>query len=254
VTDPALTREVEYHNRLYSGFAQQHFARPAVRAFRADLVSHIFRVTGIGRDSRILSLGCGIGDTELLLAPHVNQITGIDLSPAAIRQARLDAQNAGIENAKFVEGQLESAELAINSFDLVLGIFFLHHLSDAALKAIPLQIHKFLAREGKFYALDPSRRRLSGAIGSLLFPALMRKYQSPGERELDAEQMAELFRAANFECTASFYDFLSTPLGGLLPGWRSGYRAARYIDDALIRLPLVRKLGSNFELVAKTRI
>ena len=34
-----LERELEYHEKLYSGFAQQHFARPAVRALRAHMVA-----------------------------------------------------------------------------------------------------------------------------------------------------------------------------------------------------------------------
>ena len=63
-------RELDYHEKLYSGFAQEHFARPAVRALRADIVQRILSVTGADQTSRVLSLGCGIGDTELLLAPH----------------------------------------------------------------------------------------------------------------------------------------------------------------------------------------
>src|SRR5580693_9062290 len=96
-----LERELAYHEKLYSGFAQSHFARPAVRALREHMVRRILRMTGIGRESRVLSLGCGIGDTELLLAPHVAEIVGVDLSPAAIRQARADASKLGIGNARF---------------------------------------------------------------------------------------------------------------------------------------------------------
>ena len=66
--DPVRSRELEYHDRLYSGFAQEHFSRPAVRALRQHLVRHILRAIPTGR---VLSLGCGIGDTELLLARQV---------------------------------------------------------------------------------------------------------------------------------------------------------------------------------------
>ena len=66
-----LERELAYHEKLYSGFAQAHFARPAVRALRAHMVDRILRLTGAGPASKVLSLGCGIGDTELLLAPRV---------------------------------------------------------------------------------------------------------------------------------------------------------------------------------------
>ncbi|HWB96624.1 MAG TPA: methyltransferase domain-containing protein, partial [Bryobacteraceae bacterium] len=232
--DPVLARELAYHERLYSGFAQQHFARPAVRALRSHLAAHILQVTGMGREARVLSLGCGIGDTELLMAPRVGEMVGVDLSPAAIRQAREDAGRAGIRNARFFEGALESLELG-SSFDLVIGIFFLHHLPDGVLAQMPRQVERLLAPGGRFYSLDPSRYRLSGAIGSLLAPKLMQKYQSPDERELVPEATARLFREAGFDCRCSFYDFLSTPLAGLFPGWSAGYWATRVVDELLIR-------------------
>jgi SAM-dependent methyltransferase len=249
--DPVLSREIEYHEKLYSGFAQRHFARPAVRALREHLARRILRAAGAARPARVLSLGCGIGDTELLLAPHVGELVGIDLSPAAIRQAREDAARAGAAHLRFLEGSLDSLALPAASFDLVIAIFLLHHLPDPALQRVAAQVRSVLTPGGRFYSLDPSRYRLSGAIGRLLAPGLMRKYQTPDERELDPQPTAALFRRAGFDCRAAYYDFLSTPLAGLLPGWRVGYRAARFADEALIRLPLVQKLGSNFELVAR---
>jgi len=247
-----MESELEYHERLYSGFAQQHFARPAIRAFRAHLASHIRRTTGAGPRHRVLSLGCGIGDTELLLAPYVRELVGLDLSPTAIRQAREDAEAAGVRNTRFLEGSPDSIAPPDEPFDLIVAIFFLHHLPDVRLRPVPSMARKLLGKGGKFYALDPSRYRLSGAIGSLLLPSLMRKYQSPDERPLDAKWVVSLFRESGFECTASFYDFISTPLSGLFPGWRAGYEAARRVDNLLIRVPLVRLLGSNFELLATT--
>ncbi len=242
-----LERELAYHEKLYSGFAQKHFARPAVRALRAHMVQRILRKTRIGRHSRVLSLGCGIGDTELLLAPHVRELVGVDLSPAAVRQARQDAARAGIRNTTFEEGSLESVA---GKFDVVIAIFLLHHLPDSALLAAPVLIRERLARGGVFYSLDPSRHRLSGVVGQLLFPRLMQKYQSPDERQLDPDESAEYFREAGFRCQTSMYDFVSSPLAGLLPGWRAGYQVARAADELLVRVPGLKKLGSNFELLA----
>src|SRR5438132_3692115 len=84
----ALASEIEYHERLYSGFAQLHFAKAAVRALRAHMVERIVRMTGVPATARALSIGCGIGDTELLLAPLISELVGVDASPSAIRQAR----------------------------------------------------------------------------------------------------------------------------------------------------------------------
>ncbi|MCL4401444.1 MAG: class I SAM-dependent methyltransferase [Acidobacteria bacterium] len=243
---PGARGELEYHEQLYSGFAQRHFSRPAVRALRAHMVG---RLLHFGRPRRVLSLGCGIGDTELLLAPHVEELIGLDLSPAAVAQARADAARAGAANARFLTGTL--ADAPPGPYGLVFGIFFLHHLPEDELRRVPCAIRALLASGGLFYSLDPSRYRLSGAVGNLLFPALMRKYQSPGERELAPRRTAAMFREAGFTCTPRIYDFVSSPLAGLLPGWASGYRAARIADELLIRVPGLRALGSNFELIAR---
>jgi SAM-dependent methyltransferase len=241
-----LERELAYHEELYSGFAQQHFARPAVRALRGHMVRRILKLTGAGPGSRVLSLGCGIGDTELLLAPHVRQIVGIDLSPAAIRQARADASALGIRNARFEQGTD-----AKGRFDLIIAIFFLHHLPDRELAALPSRLKQQLKPGGVFYSLDPSRHRLSGVVGRLLIPKLMERYQTEDERELDPESTAALFRAAGMPTRVHTYDFGSSPLAGLLPGWRAAYEIARVIDNALLLAPACRRRGSNFELVTR---
>ncbi|HEY1495009.1 MAG TPA: class I SAM-dependent methyltransferase, partial [Candidatus Solibacter sp.] len=241
----ALERELAYHEELYSGFAQSHFARPAVRALRAHMVRRILTLTGAGPRSRVLSLGCSIGDTELLLAPYVGEVTGVDLSPSAIRQARADAAALGIANAHFAVGTHGKG-----TFDAIIAIFFLHHLPDDELDALPSRLKQQLTPRGVFYSLDPSRHRLSGVVGRLLIPGLMERYQTEDERELDPEDTAERFRRAGTETRVDIYDFGSSPLGGLFPGWRAGYGIARRMDDTLLKVPALRKRGSNFEVIA----
>jgi SAM-dependent methyltransferase len=245
-----LQREIEYHEKLYSGFAQSHFAKPAVRALREHMVRKILSLTGAGKNSRVLSLGCGIGDTELLLARHVGELTGLDLSPSAVKQARLDS--ADVPNLHFIEGTLESAQIGPASYDVVIAIFFLHHLPDTV-PELAKQIAAILKPGGAFYSLDPSRYRLSGAIGELLIPKLMARYQSPNERQLAPRTTADYFARAGLDARFEYYDFLSTPLAGLFPGWRFGYRAARGIDEALVRTPVLKRASSNFEVIARRR-
>jgi SAM-dependent methyltransferase len=249
-TQSAPRGELEYHERIYSGFAQQHFAKGAVRAFRAHLAERILRRTGAGLASRVLSVGCGIGDTEILMAPRVGRIVGLDFSPAGIRQARADAEKCGARNADFIEGTLEENS-AGGGFDVVFAVFFLHHLPEPDLAQAPRRIMELLKPGGRFYSLDPSLYRLSGAVGSLLIPKLMQKYQSPGEAELAPQKVKRLFETNGFGCELSYYDFGSTPLAGLAPSWAAGYQAARIVDDLVVRVPWLRKLSSNFEILAK---
>jgi ubiquinone/menaquinone biosynthesis C-methylase UbiE len=248
--DPVLKRELEYHERLYSGPAQEQFGKPAVIEFRRHLASRILRATHAGSDSRVLSLGCGIGDTELLLAPHVGHVTGIDLSREGIRHACRSAEAQGAGNTEFVNGSLEEAGFKDHSFDIVIAVFFLHHLVARIETGLPSRIFRLLKPGGAFYSLDPSRYRLSGFVGKLLFPALMKKYQTEDEEELTPSAVWSAFSRAGFRVTESYYDFVSTPLAGLLPSWKLGYRAARVTDNLLIRVPVVKRLSSNFEVLA----
>ncbi|MCW5981738.1 MAG: class I SAM-dependent methyltransferase [Bryobacteraceae bacterium] len=243
-------RELEHHEALYAGFAQDHFAKPAVRAFRRHLANRICRLASLMPSSRLLSLGCGIGDTELLLAPRAGQIVGVDLSPSAIRQARIDAERAGLRNIEFVAANHETLDFPPASFDVIIAIFFLHHLPDDELERIAALARRLLAPAGVFYSLDPSRYRLSGAIGRLLVPGLMKKYQSPDERELVPSALRAIFDRSGFDAAVRMYDYLSTPAAGLFPSSKTLYTLTRMVDEILIRTPLVRRLGSNFELVA----
>jgi len=245
-----LERELAYYEGLYSGFAQQHFARPAVVAFRRYLAARIVGQTGAHSRSRVLSLGCGIGDSEMLLAPHVGEIVGIDLSPKAIAQARADAGCARLGNLRFLSGNWQEALGALGQFDLVLGVFFFHHLTDSELERAPGDLAQVLQPGGVIYALEPSARRLAGVVGKLLFPRLMKRYQTEDERQLLAGPTGALFQNAGYEVRTNWFDFASTPLAGLLPGWRVGYRAARLLDHALVKVPLLNEWSANFELIA----
>jgi hypothetical protein len=81
---------------------------PAVRALRANMVKRVLAKTGAGRESRVLSLGCGIGDTELYWLRMCAKWSAWIFHRHAIRQATQDAASAGIANARFEEGSPES--------------------------------------------------------------------------------------------------------------------------------------------------
>jgi SAM-dependent methyltransferase len=181
------------------------------------------------------------------MAPKVGEITGLDLSSEAIRQARRDAEH--VPNARFIQETLETAQFEPGSFDLIIAIFFLHHLSEEELPQLARNIRSLLRPNGHFYSLDPSRYRLSGAVGALLIPKIMARYQSPNERPLIPAATAAVFSEAGLETCFSYYDFLSTPLAGLFPSWTSGYRLTRVVDNALVRIPLLSRVASNFEII-----
>lgn len=48
-----------------------------------------------------LDFGCGTGRLSLALSPHCKQVTGLDISPAMIAEAKLNKKAKGIENVNF---------------------------------------------------------------------------------------------------------------------------------------------------------
>ena len=138
-------RELAYYENLYSGEGAGHFSKPAVVAFREYLVERMIHVTSLGRSARVLSIGCGVGDPELLLAERVAHVTGVDLSPAAIREAVRAVETQQICNVRFIERSWTALRLDGESFDAVIAVFFLHHLPDAALAVKKRPTRKGLA-------------------------------------------------------------------------------------------------------------
>jgi len=69
----------------------------------------------------VLEIGCGIGRFERALAPKVRTITGIDVSPRMIEQAR--ARCAGLDNVSLLACTgYDLAPFADASFDLVMAV------------------------------------------------------------------------------------------------------------------------------------
>lgn len=75
-----------------------------------------------------LEVGCGDGILTSKLALVAKHVTAIDVSPAMVDLAR---RNASADNVTFVEGDLLTAELPLESFDLIAAVAVLHHMPFA---------------------------------------------------------------------------------------------------------------------------
>jgi len=97
----------------------------------------------LGPDRAILDIGCGIGRIERALAARVGTITGIDLSPGMIAEARRRCRGLANVTLQACEGrdlagfadQLMDLVLAIDSFPYLVAIdpeIAEAHVRDAA--------------------------------------------------------------------------------------------------------------------------
>ena len=79
---------------------------------------------GVAKGAKVLDLGCGDGTTALPEAMLGADVLGVDISSPLVAAGNRRAQEAGLSNCRFQEGDASNLEgLADTSFDLVVSIF-----------------------------------------------------------------------------------------------------------------------------------
>jgi SAM-dependent methyltransferase len=159
------------------------------------------------RGRRVLDFACGAGVTAAFLAARGAVVTGIDISPTSIEQARRLAERAGL-SIDFLAGELTPTTFAPGSFDAVVGHYALHHVD---LRVIAPILGDVLVQGGRgafveTMALNPllnlSRRMLAGR-------SVIASYGSDDERPLDRSDLHILeTNAGKVELTVGEMRFL----------------------------------------------
>jgi SAM-dependent methyltransferase len=87
----------------------------------AEIVERLREWELLGPEIAALEIGCGIGRIERALAPHLRAITGIDVSPEMIAEAR--RRCGELANVEFaVCGGADLAEFSGRRYDLILAV------------------------------------------------------------------------------------------------------------------------------------
>lgn len=101
---------------------------------------------------RILDFGCGSGFHATELARFAEHVTGIDISPEAIRLAQEHARSLGLEErTTFLVMDAENLTFEPASFDVVSVRGVLHHMD---LESALTQIRKVIKPDGKAIFLE----------------------------------------------------------------------------------------------------
>jgi SAM-dependent methyltransferase len=146
-----IDREREFHDRAFedgrrAGVTEFYeVVRGSRRQYEEYLRSH-------APGSRVLEYGCGPGSSAFSLAEHGAKVTGIDISPVAIKKAVDRARREGVRNAEFRVMDAENLEFEDGSFDLVCGTGILHHLD---LKKAFAEISRVLRPGGSAVFIEP---------------------------------------------------------------------------------------------------
>ncbi|MEF2232214.1 MAG: class I SAM-dependent methyltransferase [Pseudodesulfovibrio sp.] len=158
-----------------------------------------------GEPCRILEVGCGPGHIALELARHGHDVTGIDISPEAIRVAR---ETAAADRFADERGPLRHLVSSLEEFraeagfDLVVFVGALHHFPDVA-DALA-RVQALLAPGGRLFVSEPSRRHISRreAVVAYLIRTLLAEggmYHEGGLAEDWPDRLAAEIHAAGCE-------------------------------------------------------
>jgi len=153
---------------------------------------------GLGR---VLSIGCGDGAFELLLAPHADAVLAVDLSPEAIAVAQRTQAASGARNLEFRCMSFRDLPWQ-EKFDTIVCLAFLHHVSEAELPGFLRACRDHLTAEGLFFSQDPNVNGVLRALGRVVLGRGYDKYHSPDERELDPGELAGQLRDAGLRDVA----------------------------------------------------
>lgn len=97
------------------------------------LTERVFGAAGIGVGMRVLDLGSGAGDVAMLAARLVGpegEVVGVERDPAAVAAANERVARVGIDNVRFIEGDVQTLAQVTGEFDAVIGRLVLMYLAD----------------------------------------------------------------------------------------------------------------------------
>ena len=128
----AMSRESSHKKQIVGQFTQQAegYARLTAAAGATDRQAAFRALVHARPDDRVLDVCCGPGTMALDLAPFVAQVTGVDLTPAMLEQARAAQATRGVANVEWMQGDVYAMPFDDGAFSLVVSGAAFHHMTD----------------------------------------------------------------------------------------------------------------------------
>ena len=118
-----------HNERIVEQFSLQ--AAPFTKvAGHLDSVNLLIDMAGITSESTVLDLACGPGIVACEFAKHAKHVTGIDITPAMIEQAKSRQSENKLTNLSWQVGDVTKLPYPDNSFNTVITRYSFHHFEN----------------------------------------------------------------------------------------------------------------------------
>src|SRR5436190_6370933 len=111
----------EFKAKQRETWALGNFAE--VAAYTTQVAGHLVRVADVRPGQAVLDVGTGTGVAAITAARRGARVTGLDLTPELLEQARAIAPVAGVKDIDWKDGDAENLPFDDASFDVVLSQF-----------------------------------------------------------------------------------------------------------------------------------
>jgi len=109
--------------------------------------------SGKVKPCKTIDLGCGAGNYAVYLAGKGFDVTGVDISPSAIKTATKNAQKKGVSCNFIVADVLGDMAEVGQTFDFAYGWALLHHIFPENRKKYVENVHRILNKGGLYLSV-----------------------------------------------------------------------------------------------------
>lgn len=194
----------------------------------SDAMRQLIDAAGITASDQVLDIACGPGIVACAIAPLAQQVTGIDITPAMIEQAKSLQRQKGISNLSWEVGNVEALPFSDESFSIVLTRYTFHHFLNPG--AVLREMTRVCRHSGRVVVADVFTTSNAQAAAY----DRVEKWRDPSHaRALGLEELKSLFADAGIALDRQEFYRLGVELESLLRATATEPSAADQVRQLL---------------------
>lgn len=205
----------------------------------------IVETSGAQATDTVLDVACGGGVVACAFAPCVNHVTGIDITPAMLARSAEYANELGVTNLTWREGDVASLPFKDGAFSIVFTRFSFHHFPDPL--AVLKEMVRVCAAGGRvvlcdmYASVDPVKAATWNRLEKLRDPSHMRCMSLPELKSLFAKVGLPAPKEAHYEIRDTVRNLLRRSFPNPGDDVKITAMFDKHVDDGSLGIPPARR-------------